>query len=207
MTTPIRVALVEDDAELCAQISELINGAPGFSCTLTASSGEAGLPMILQHLPDVVLMDIQLPGKDGIQTLQALKAISPNVNVLMLTVSKDSKRLFEALKAGANGYMLKRTSTPKLLEAIREVHEGGSPMSGQIARQVIQFFQTKPSKVDILTPREQQVLNLLALGHLYKEIAEALGISLNTIRSHIRIIYEKLRVNSRSQAIVKFLAH
>ena len=199
----IRVALVEDDPELSEQLCALINGSPGFSCTLTVSTGEAALATIPEHRPDVVLLDIHLPKMDGIQTLKELKRSNPNIIVLMLTVSRDNKCLFDALKAGASGYLLKRTSTPKLLEAIREVHEGGAPMSAQIARQVVQFFRSDEDKLAVLTPRENQVLKLLGEGRLYKEIAGDLDVSINTVRAHIRIIYEKLHVNSRTEATRK----
>jgi DNA-binding NarL/FixJ family response regulator len=199
----IRVALVEDDPELSEQLSALINGSPGFSCTLTVPSGEAAVTAIPAHRPDVVLLDIHLPAMDGIQTLRVLKRIDPNITVLMLTVSRDGKCLFDALKAGASGYLLKRTSTAKLLEAIREVHEGGAPMSAQIARQVVQFFRSGEDQLAALTPREHQVLSLLGEGQLYKEIAAELDVSINTVRAYIRIIYEKLHVNSRTEATRK----
>jgi DNA-binding NarL/FixJ family response regulator len=196
----IRVALVEDDPELAEQLSALINASPGFSCALTASSGEAALLKIQANPPDVVLLDIHLPKMDGIQTLKGLKRINPDIIVLMLTVSRDNKALFDSLKAGASGYLLKRTPAEKLLEAIREVHEGGAPMSAQIARQVVQFFRSGEDKLAALTSREHQVLQLLGEGRLYKEIACELNVSINTVRTYIRIIYEKLHVNSRAEA-------
>lgn len=199
----IRVALVEDDPELAEQLSTLINRSPGFACTLTVPSGEKALASIPACSPHVVLLDIQLPKMDGIQTLKELKKLCPDINVLMLTVSRDNQRLFDALKSGASGYLLKRTSMPKLLEAIREVHEGGAPMSAQIARQVVQFFRTGEQILSVLTPREHQVLLLLGNGRLYKEIAADMDVSINTVRAYIRIIYEKLHVNSRTEATRK----
>jgi DNA-binding NarL/FixJ family response regulator len=199
----IRVALIEDDPELASQLSALINGSQGFSCTFSAPDGETALATIPAHDPHVVLLDIQLPKMDGIQTLKELKKLCPHIHVLMLTVYRDNKRLFEALRAGASGYLLKRTSTPKLLEAIREVHKGGAPMSAQIARQVVQFFRAGELTLSVLTPRENQVLALLGEGRLYKEIADDLSVSINTIRAYIRIIYEKLHVNSRTEATRK----
>jgi len=199
----IRVALVEDDAELSRQLSELINGSPDFTCQLVAPSGECALATIPAHAPDVVLLDLQLPGMNGIQTLEALKKLCPSLNVLMLTVSRDNKCLFDALKAGASGYLLKRTPTEKLLAAIREVHEGGAPMSAPIAREVVQFFRSGEQTLSVLTPREHQVLVLLGEGRFYKEIADDLKVSINTVRAYIRTIYEKLHVNSRTEATRK----
>jgi DNA-binding NarL/FixJ family response regulator len=199
----ILVALVEDDSELAEQLSTLINRSPGFSCKLIASTGEAALATIPAYQPHVVLLDIQLPKMDGIQTLKELKKLRPHINVIMLTVSRDNKRLFDALKAGASGYLLKRTATPKLLDAIREVHEGGAPMSAQIARQVVEFFRTDEQTLSQLTPREHEVLVLLGNGRLYKEIADELNVSIITIRAYIRLIYEKLHVNSRTEATRK----
>jgi DNA-binding NarL/FixJ family response regulator len=170
-----------------------------------AESALAELPKL--H-PDVVLMDINLPGIDGVECVRQLKPKLPKAQFVMLTVYEDANRLFKSLMAGASGYLLKRTPPAKLLAAIREAHDGGSPMTPQIARRVVQHFQELPepsSELQKLTPRETEVLNQLAKGFRYKEIVDNLGISSGTLHSYIRSIYEKLHVHSRTEAVVKFL--
>lgn len=210
----IQVALVEDDPGVRANLAAILNGASGFCCQAAYPDAGAALKGIPTNRPDVVLMDINLPGMLGTECVRQLKALSPNLPVLMLTVYDDSERIFESLMAGATGYLLKRTPREKLLEAIREVHSGGAPMSRQIARRVVQFFQdfdrspaTTPRTPELgaLTEREQQVLASLAKGLIYKEIADTLGISFETVRTHVRSIYEKLHVHSRTEAVLKYL--
>lgn len=208
MNPVIRVALVDDDRALCATMAAFLNATPGFSCIATYGSTAAALEGIPRNPPDVVLMDINMPGRDGIACVQQLKQILPDVQVVMLTVYEDADRIFAALAAGATGYLLKRVTPDKLLEAIREVHEGGSPMSSSIARKVVASFrQTAPRcpSHPALSPREQAVLEGLARGLTYKQIADQLQISIETIRTYIRRIYEKLHVQSRTEAVAKYL--
>ncbi|MCW5555654.1 MAG: response regulator transcription factor [Verrucomicrobiae bacterium] len=210
----IQVALVEDDAGVRANLAAILNGAPGFQCQAAYPDGHAALKGIPPNRPDVVLMDINLPGMLGPECVRQLKTLAPGLPVLMLTVYDDSEQVFKSLMAGATGYLLKRTPKEKLLEAIREVHGGGAPMSRQIARRVVQFFQEidqmpattqRAPEIATLTDREQQVLASLAKGHIYKEIADLLNISFETVRTHVRSIYEKLHVHSRTEAVLKYL--
>lgn len=210
----IQVALVEDDAGVRANLAAMLNSSPGFSCQAAYEDGPSALRGIPQNRPDVVLMDINLPGMLGTECVRQLKTVAPGLPVLMLTVYDDSEQIFKSLMAGATGYLLKRTPKDKLLDAIREVNNGGAPMSRQIARRVVQFFQeidhlppTAPSASSLhgLTDREQQVLAALAKGYAYKEIADHLKISFETVRTHVRSIYEKLHVHSRTEAVLKYL--
>ena len=173
--------------------------------------GESALAQLPALRPDVVLMDIRLPGLSGIECVRRLKAVLPGVQIVMLTVFEDEERVFDALAAGATGYLVKRTPPAEILAAIAEVRRGGSPMSSAIARKVVQAFQhsrrSAPGGALELSPREQEILTLLARGLRYKEVADQLGIALDTVRSHIRRIYEKLHVTSRTEAVVKFLGH
>jgi DNA-binding NarL/FixJ family response regulator len=212
----IQVALVEDDPNLRNNLAAMLNSSSGFQCQATYADGFAALKGIPTNRPDVVLMDINLPGMLGTECVRQLKDKTPNVPVLMLTVYDDSEQIFKSLMAGATGYLLKRTSKDKLLEAIREVNDGGAPMSRQIARRVVQFFQKvkelptdapKASEVNSLTERETEVLAALAKGYAYKEIADHLNISFETVRTHLRTIYEKLHVHSRTEAVLKYLGH
>lgn len=214
LNKPIQVALVEDDPGVRANLAAMINGAPGFRCQAAYPDGDAALKGIPPNCPDVVLMDINMPGMLGTDCVRQLKVLVPRVPVLMLTVYDDSEQIFKSLMAGATGYLLKRTSREKLLEAIEESTNGGAPMSRQIARRVVQFFHqmdqsggsSKPiPHLEGLTDREEQVLALLAKGHSYKEIADLLAISFETVRTHIRSIYEKLHVHSRTEATLKYL--
>ncbi len=205
---PINVSIVEDDAGIRESLSTLINGASKFKCVSSYANAEDALKDIPLKKPDVVLMDINLPRMNGIECVQKLKAILPKVHVLMLTVFEDGDQSIKSLMAGANGYLLKRTKPAKLLEAIEEVHRGDSPMSAKIARNVVEYFNKKgvanPKTVE-LSKREEEILDLLVKGHRYKEISDALGISFDTVRSHLRNIYEKLHVSSRTEAVVKYL--
>lgn len=212
----IQVALVEDDPHLRANLTTILNSSPGFECLAAYPDGMSALRGIPTVHPDVVLMDINLPGMLGTECVRQLKLSVPNLPVLMLTVYEDSEQIFKSLMAGATGYLLKRTSKDKLLEAIREVNAGGAPMSRQIARRVVKFFQsvtelpkdTKNASVVVsLTDREKEVLAALAKGYAYKEIADQLKISFETVRTHLRTIYEKLHVHSRTEAVLKYLGH
>jgi DNA-binding NarL/FixJ family response regulator len=207
---PIRVAIVEDDDEIRASLSERIGSSSAFRFLRAYADAETALADLPSRNPDVVLMDINLPGMDGVECVRQLKTKIPDAQFVMLTVYEDNNRLFKSLMAGASGYLLKRTPPAKLLGAIREAHAGGSPMTPQIARRVVQHFRqvTQPhEELPKLTPRETDVLNQLSQGFRYKEIVDNLGISAGTLHSYIRNIYEKLHVHSRTEAVVKFLNH
>ena len=204
----IRIAVVEDDKTVREGLQMLLNGSPGFTCVAAYSSGEDALSGIPEIIPDVVLMDINLPGINGIECILKLKEQDLPMLFIMLTVFEDPDAIFQSLSAGACGYLLKHTPPAKLLEAIQDVHRGGSPMSGEIARKVVQSFQqpaTKSSTSLSLTKREEEILGFLAQGYFYKEIAASLSISVETVRTHIRNIYEKLQVRTRTEAILKYL--
>jgi DNA-binding NarL/FixJ family response regulator len=206
----IAVSIVEDSDQVRQTLARLINRAEGFRCVSHYGSAEAALEGLGQDHPDVVLMDINLPGMNGVECVRRLKRINSEVQVMMLTVYEDTENIFNALLAGATGYLLKRTSRDELLAAIRDVHRGGSPMTTHIARKVVQSLQrvgTSPQPAENLSPREQEVLDFLARGFLYKEIAENLGISYETVHTYIRRIYEKLQVRTRTEAVAKFLGH
>ena len=206
----ITVSIVDDEKELCQSIATFVNGAPGFRCVSMYHSAEAALKHLPQDRPDVVLMDIHLIGMSGIECVERLKTMVPEMQVMMLTVYEDPEQIFKALSAGASGYMLKRLTPGKLLEAIREVHEGGSPMSGPIARKVVASFQgarqTDAEKTH-LSSREQMVLDCFAKGLTYKQTADRLSISVDTIRTYVRRVYEKLHVQSRTEAVAKYMRH
>ena len=203
----ITVSIVEDDAPARGILSEWVRGADGLKCVGVHDCAESALVALPQENPSVVLMDINMPGMSGIECVRRLKSQMLNTQFVMLTVYEDPDHIFKALTAGASGYLLKRSPRAELLAAIKDVHAGGSPMSSNIARKIVQSFQrfnTSPTETDNLSPREREVLELLARGYLYKEIAESLHISVPTVNSHIRRIYKKLQVRSRSQAVAKF---
>jgi DNA-binding NarL/FixJ family response regulator len=202
----IRVAVVEDQAQIREGICSFLSNSPGFECSVACGSAEEALQELPKRSVDVVLMDIGLPGMSGIDCIRALKRMTPQVQIVMLTVFEDPERIFKSLEAGATGYLLKKTPPTKLLQAIQDVHQGGSPMSNQIARRVIQAFQKPVIQSEagaLLSAREQQVLDQLAQGLLYKEIAATLNISTETVRTHVRNIYEKLQVRTRTEALNK----
>lgn len=205
----IRVALVEDDEKIRSNLIMLLEQSKGFRCVGAYPDAETALKDISFKSPEIVLMDINLPGMDGIECTYNLKAKMPKLQIVMLTVYEDTGKIFQALQAGAVGYLLKLTKPEEILEALNEVSLGGSPMSAQIARKVVQSFHRKQVKSSEnqapLTMREEQVLNLLSKGYLYKEIASELSISSDTVHNHIRKIYEKLQVHSRTEAVVKYL--
>ncbi len=205
---PINVAIVEDDTGVRESLAILINGTSGFRCSGAYPSGETALKQLCGSFPDVVLMDINLPRMSGIECVAKMKAMRPELQILMLTVYEDSNQIFESLMAGASGYLIKEAPPAEILEAIVDVRRGGSPMSSHIARKVVQYFQKRgqiPEVADNLSDRENEVLTYLAKGYRYKEIAELLSISVLTVRSHLRRIYEKLHVRSRTEAVVKYL--
>ncbi|HEU5125461.1 MAG TPA: response regulator transcription factor [Verrucomicrobiae bacterium] len=204
----ISVSIVEDDAEVRQSLARLINSSPGYRCVSQHPSAEEALEKIPRVNPDVTLMDINLVNLNGVECVRRLKPVLPATQIIMLTVYQNTEHIFNALAAGATGYMLKQTPPAELLAAIKEVHEGGSPMSSHIARKIVQSFQRPApvkSEADNLSPREAQVLELLAKGFLYKEIADAMHVSYATVHTHIRHIYEKLHVRSRTEAVAKHL--
>jgi DNA-binding NarL/FixJ family response regulator len=205
---PIKVAIVEDDEGIRTSLAAMVRRAPALRWAGDYADAEAALREIPRRPPDVVLMDINLPGMNGVECVRQLKASLPKVQFLMLTVYEDSDSLFNSLKAGASGYLLKRTASSRLLEAIRDVHEGGSPMTPQLARRVVQYFSRQSegeSPISHLTPGEKDFLDQLAKGYAYKEIADRMRISIDTVRSYVRTVYEKLHVHSRTEAVVKYL--
>ncbi len=203
----ISVAIVEDNHDIRSAMELLINGSEGYACIGAFNNAEMALEKIPQLLPNVVLMDFNLPGINGIECIARLKAEYPDMQFMMLTVYEDDDKIFMALEAGASGYILKKTSPGDLLDAIRELHDGGSPMSSQIARRVVAYFQkqARPNPaLEALTSREKEILDQLSKGFLYKEIAGNLFISIETVRRHVHNIYEKLHVRSRTDAVNKY---
>lgn len=212
----IRVAIVEDDEFIRHSLAELLAVTTGFECVGQFADAESALAGLGACDPQVVLVDIQLPGISGVACVRQCKPALPKVQFVMHTVYEDDQAVFDALAAGATGYLLKRTPHEKLLEAIREVRQGGSPMSGHIARLVVQAFQARQQPAATaenksgeapwkLSPRELEILQALTRGYRYKEIADQCGISVETVRTHLRRIYEKLHVTSRTEAVVRFL--
>jgi len=203
----ITVSIVEDDAALRETLAHYVD-TQGFRCLSTYGSAEDALRELPKISPDVVLMDINLPRKNGIQCVGELKALAPTSKCIILTAFEDADLIFQALTAGALGYLLKGVRPARLLDSIREVHQGGSPMSSQIARKVVAYFQ-KPRPEPVadaqLSEREREVLECLAKGLLYKQIASQMGISMATVRTYTQRIYEKLHVHTRTEAVVKFL--
>ena len=205
---PTTVSLVEDNDQLRGTLARVISRAEGFQCLSQYGNAEAALEGLPKEKPNVVLMDINLPGMNGVECVRQLKQLAPTTQVIMLTAYEDTENIFNSLAAGASGYLLKRTSSAELIEAIRDVQKGGSPMTTHIARKVVQSFQkagasTQPT--ENLSQREQEVLDCLSHGLMYKEIAEKLGISYETVHTYIRRIYEKLQVRTRTEAVAKFL--
>ena len=204
----IAVSIVEDDPQVRSSLAKLIEGTPGFRCVSRHGSAENALEEIPKIKPDVTLMDINLPGINGVECVRRLKPQLPGTQIIMLTVYQNTEHIFNALAAGATGYMLKQTPPAELLAAIKEVHGGGSPMSSHIARKIVQSFQQPApasAEAQSLSPREAEVLDLLAKGFLYKEIADQIKVSYATVHTHIRHVYEKLHVRSRTEAVAKHL--
>ncbi len=205
---PIKVALIEDDDWIRDNLAAQIGKREGFACTRCYNSGEQALAEILKDVPDVVLVDINLPKMNGIECVRKLKSLVPEVLILMLTAYEDSDKIFRSLLAGASGYLLKRTPQSEILQAIADVHGGNSPMTGHIARKVVQYFHqrgVKENEIEKLSNREREVLDRLAEGAPYKEIADNLSLSIDTVRMHIKGIYSKLHVHSRGEAVAKYL--
>ena len=205
---PIRVAVVEDEDWMRNSLAGQLEATQHLKCVGRYGTAEEALRQLPSTQPHVVLMDINLPGMSGIECVRRLKEVLPATNVLMLTVYEESDKIFDSLKAGASGYLLKRAPEQELIEAIAGVHAGGSPMTGLIARKVVHFFnqlsQTKP-ELEKLSPREREILELLSGGAAYKEIASTLDLSIHTIRMNIRSIYRKLHVHSRGEVVAKYM--
>ena len=202
----IRVVIVEDDKEMREGLVSIVRFHPSLQCLATYGSAEEALEKISVNVPDIVLMDIHLPGISGIECVKILRPQLPSVQFMMCTVYEDNENVFDSLCAGATGYLLKNSPPGKITEAIIDLYHGGSPMSSTIARKVIKAFQPaapKNSDIEILTKREREMLELLAKGYRYKEIADQLFISFETVRTHIHNIYEKLHVQSRTEAVNK----
>jgi DNA-binding NarL/FixJ family response regulator len=206
----ISVAVVEDNADVRESLREILDGTGGIRCVAACPSGERALADLPALKPRVVLMDIGLPGMDGVECLRRLAVCLPGVLVVMLTVHDDTDRIFESLTAGACGYLHKPVHAEELIAAVQEVHHGGSPMTGSVARKVVLAFRASAPAVKAgcppeneLTEREQAVLEYLSQGFLYKEIADELGVSWHTVHTHIRHVYEKLHVRSRGEAVAK----
>ncbi len=204
----IKVSIIEDNRGTLDSLKELLGRAPGLTCAGAYPSAEEAISAISKEQPDVALVDINLPGMNGVECVSRLKRQHPKLQLLILTTYEESDLIFDSLRAGANGYLLKNMRPAEIIQAIEQVHGGGSPMSMHIARKVVSYFQKEAnnrSEVENLTQREHEILSLLAKGFLYKEIADQLAISLSTVRAHLHTIYEKLHVQSRTQAVVKFL--
>jgi DNA-binding NarL/FixJ family response regulator len=206
----IDVAIIEDERDIRECLTFLINGTDGYTCTGSYRSMEEALDKIGHQLPNIVLSDIGLPGMDGIAGIRILKERHPDLLILMLTVYDDDERIFDAMCAGASGYLLKKTPPAKLLESLKEAVGGGAPMSPEVARRVITLFREirPPERADYhLTPHETRLLKLFVEGHIYKTAAVELGVSVNTVNFHVRNIYEKLQVHTRSEAVAKALVN
>jgi len=205
----IAVSIVEDDAQARKIIANWMTRATGFRLVGEWGDAESALPALLEQKPQVVLMDINLPGMSGVDAVKRLKPALPETQFVMLTVYEDADHIYNALAAGATGYLLKQTPRAELLAALEDVHRGGSPMTSNIARKVVQAFKPAvvnpaPPEGEALSNREQEVLDLLARGYLYKEIAERLNIGVPTVNTYVRRVYEKLHVRSRAQAVAKY---
>jgi DNA-binding NarL/FixJ family response regulator len=210
VSKPITISIVDDQSELREKIAAFLDSLAGLKCVSSYANARDAMAGLPGEKPDVILMDINLGGVSGIECVRQLKPKLPHSQVIMLTVFEDTEKIFTALTAGASGYLLKRMPLSKLSEAIHEVMDGGSPMSAPIAREVVRLLQRIPTPGDAnahLSPREREVLESLAAGRTYKHIGNEMGVTIHTVRSYIRRIYEKLHVQSRTEAVAKFLGH
>lgn len=224
MSAPITVGLVEDSAPFRSRLKDFINASADLRCICTFATGGAALEGLPEKAPQVVLMDLQLPDTSGVECTFQLKPQMPDTQFMIFTVHEDTEQIFNALKAGASGYLLKRTPPDEILAAIRDLHRGGAPMSSEIARKVVQSFRTAtpspapaaaaatatgtaPAKagLETLSPRQEEILRLLAQGRSVKEIAEHTGLTVETVRSYLKLVYQKLHVRSRTEALLKYL--
>lgn len=201
----ISISIVEDQPEIRNSLERLLHQQNDIILLSSFINAEDAVDGIIEHQPDIVVMDINLPRMSGIECIEKIKSKCPNTQFMIFTIYENDDKIFEALAAGANGYILKKTPPEKIIESIKELHHGGSPMSSQIARKVLTYFNKKPTKLTILTNKENEILNLLSKGFLYKEIAAKLGISAGTVTQHVHHIYEKLQVSNKTEAINKFL--
>lgn len=205
--SPITVGLVEDSAAFRTRLRDFIDASDDLRCVCTCADGASALATLPCHAPQVVLMDLQLPDCSGIDCTHRLKSVLPATEFMIFTVHEDSDQIFKALTAGASGYLLKRTPPIEVLAAIRDLSRGGAPMSSEIARKVVQLFRRhppKPADTHGLSPRQEDILKLLAQGYVPKEIAERLGITVETVRSYLKLIYQKLHVRTRTEAVIKY---
>jgi DNA-binding NarL/FixJ family response regulator len=209
LDTVIKVAIIDDDEDIRTGLHWLIQYSDGYTCTGTFKSCAEAMDCLGEELPDVVLMDIGMPGKSGIECVRALKETFPSIQVIMQTVYSDDDKIFESLRAGAVGYILKKTPSTNILQSISDAFAGGAPMSGEIARRVLEFFRSpkQTDEVSSLSSREIEVLEQLVEGHSYKRIAEMLYVSVHTVRFHLHNIYEKLHVRTRGEAVAKMMKH
>ncbi len=201
MEIPIRVAIIEDDPKIRQLLQLIIDGSPGFYCQQVFEDCTLALPELEKNCPDLLLLDVDLPKMSGIEGMRLIKAVAPKLPIVMLTIHEDDETIFEALCAGAVGYLVKGLPPTQLLRAIQEAHAGGAPMSSSIARKVVQHFHRAPQEQ--LSTREKEVLRLLCAGENYRTIAEQLFISTNTVKAHIKKIYAKLHVHTRAEAVAK----
>jgi DNA-binding NarL/FixJ family response regulator len=203
----IRVAILDDDEEFSEILSDIINKSDGYKCVAVYNNYFDAVKKIEEDVPDILLLDVEMPAKSGIESLKEFKSLYPTLEVMMLTVYSDSEKIFESLKAGASGYLLKKSHASRILEAIKEAFEGGVPFSGEVARKVLQYFQQQnnQSNFSILSEREHEVLNALVEGLSTKSISEKLFVSTHTVRFHLHNIYQKLHVNTRTEAVAKAL--
>jgi DNA-binding NarL/FixJ family response regulator len=202
-----KIAIVEDSRVIRESLIEFVHSDSDCTCVCACATAEEALKLIPKHQPDIVLMDVQLPNMSGIECTTQLKQVLPGLHIIMVTVYEDTDRIFKALRAGACGYLLKRCTPEELIAAVREVKQGGAPMSREIARKVIASFQeplTAAAEVEELSPREREILELLAAGFPNKQIADRLGLTDGTVRWHLRHVYHKLHVRSRTEAALKF---
>jgi DNA-binding NarL/FixJ family response regulator len=203
----IKVAIVEDNRTTREGLETIVNLSTEFRCVCTCSTAEDALKTLPKHSPDMVLMDIQLPNMSGVDCVPRLKELLPNLKAIMVTVYEDPDRIFSALRAGASGYLLKRSTPEEVMHAMREVQQGGGAMSGEIARKVIGYFRQQTSlvtKIQELTPREREVLDLVVNGLSNKEISDRLSVTVDAVRFHLKHIYQKLHVHSRTEAVLKY---
>jgi DNA-binding NarL/FixJ family response regulator len=202
---PVSIAIVEDNAGICEELQQILAEDPGCVCVCVCRNLHTALREIPVHAPDVIIMDIRLPDGSGIDATARLKRLLPRSEIMIYTVYEESEEIFKALEAGASGYLLKETAPEELLRSIHEIRHGGVPMAGEVARKVIQAFRRRPLKSEPLTSREDEILQLLAQGFLTKEISAQLSISLTTVKSHLKHIYGKLHVRTRTEAVIKYL--
>jgi len=201
----ISVAIVEDNAGICEELEQILREDGGFTCVAVCRNLQTALRKIPPLAPDIIILDIQLPDGSGLEGLTRIKRVLPRTQVLMFTIYDDQEQIFRALEAGAGGYLLKNSKPELILRSLREIINGGAPMTGEVARKVIQSFRKGPLQEERLTPREEEILQLLSKGHVTKEIARVLEISVDTVNSHLKHIYEKLNVRTRTEAVIKYL--